>query len=499
MNKIYLSLIIVLASVTFKIKSQCATPSVVPYFEGFQGITSNNQLPACWAISNPSTCITFTASGSQNGASFYSSPVGTSYFYSNGIQLKAGVIYSVAIWYNTSFNPGTTWSNLSLLLGSAQSPVGQTTLASTPGIVTNQVATALTNTFNVSVSGVYYVSVRATSSGGAGQYLSWDDLSVIAPCTPSYNTPSVAIVASSTVVCNGATPPPTFTATGADTYSWSTGVTTSTAAINSMISMNFFVIGTSTLSSCSNTASILLVVNPTPNVFAVADKPVICRGSLVNLTAYGASSYIWNNGSQTTTIAFSPSVTTTYTVTGINNFSCTSSASITVQVNPLPVITVSSAVSSNSICNGNSDTLTAGGALSYQWNSNAGQMMGAQIIVSPNMTTTYVVTGTDANTCSSSANIVLEVNECTGLNHLSTSAKEIMALPNPFHDEFLLSTGTNEEKEIEITDLSGRSILSVVSFEEKIIVNTRYFCNGIYYVRIKTDERSTILKLIKTN
>lgn len=91
---------------SYNIYAQCTFTSSVPYFESFSSLTANNQLPTCWSTPNiGSTSLTYTNSTNAfsggSCASFYHSPAGTRNFYSNGIQLYAGVIYSVNVFYKT--------------------------------------------------------------------------------------------------------------------------------------------------------------------------------------------------------------------------------------------------------------------------------------------------------------------------------------------------------------------------------------------------------------
>ncbi len=176
---------------------------------------------------------------------------------------------------------------------------------------------------------------------------------------------------------------------------------------------------------------------------------------------------------------------------------CTSNAVQLIQVNPLPTLTVLSAIPSNTICNGDLDTLNVSGAISYTWAYSQNVSMGSQIIVTPSVTTTYTVTGKDNIGCSSQSVFVLHVNGCTGLNQLKGSEIEIKVSPNPFQDEFLISSEYSAPKTIEITDLSGRSILHFVSEEKQILVNTRYYAQGIYYVKISSETHSQFFKLIR--
>ncbi len=140
-------------------------------------------------------------------------------------------------------------------------------------------------------------------------YLSWDDLSITIPCQISPNSPSVSILASSTVICAGTTP--TFIATGANTYSWNNGSTNSTTSYTfpmASVMSGVQVIGTNTLTGCSSTASITISVNETPNVIIFAYDPWVCKGSSGIIKAFGASSYTWSTGQQTNSITVTPSV-----------------------------------------------------------------------------------------------------------------------------------------------------------------------------------------------
>ena len=62
-------------------------------------------------------------------------------------------------------------------------------------------------------------------------------------------------------------------------------------------------------------------------------------------------------------------------------------------------------------CGGGADTLTASGALTYSWSPSTGlnTSTGAVVIASPLVTTTYIVTGTDANNCSDTDSITVTV------------------------------------------------------------------------------------------
>ena len=80
-----------------------------------------------------------------------------------------------------------------------------------------------------------------------------------------------------------------------------------------------------------------LSVNPTPTVVANATSTAIQEGESVTLSGSGASSYAWDNG-VINGVAFTPTVTTTYTVRGTDGNGCTNTDMITVSVNNPPVV-----------------------------------------------------------------------------------------------------------------------------------------------------------------
>lgn len=61
---------------------------------------------------------------------------------------------------------------------------------------------------------------------------------------------------------------------------------------------------------------VTVTVNPAPTLSVTTSNSVLCAGSSATLIAYGATSYSWSTGQTTQGIIVSPTVTTSYTVTG---------------------------------------------------------------------------------------------------------------------------------------------------------------------------------------
>ena len=199
------------------------------------------------------------------------------------------------------------------------------------------------------------------------------------------------------------------------TMSLGTGTTYVTSALSAGI-YTYYAEAVGCVSSASRTA-ISLTVNALPTLNAVSSNSIVCIGETASLTASGAITYIWNTGATGSVIAISPSVSTTYTVNGTDANGCNNFAIVGITVNVLPIV---NAVSNKSvICNGQTASLTAGGAASYIWNTGA---IGSVIVVSPSINTTYTVNGTSVNGCNNLATVSLTVNALPTVNAISTKS-----------------------------------------------------------------------------
>jgi gliding motility-associated-like protein len=198
-------------------------------------------------------------------------------------------------------------------------------------------------------------------------------------------------------ICLGANA--TLSGSGATTYSWNNGVTNG-LAFSPAATATYTVTGTDA-NGCINTDQVVVTVNALPAVNAGTDQ-TICIGAQVTLSGSGATTYTWNNGVNNST-AFSPTTTTTYTVTGTDVNGCQNTDQVLVTVNPLPIVGAGTDVV---VCAGASVTLSGSGATTYTWNN--GVVNGVAFI--PSATTTYTVTGTDANGCQNTDQVLVTVN-----------------------------------------------------------------------------------------
>lgn len=114
-------------------------------------------------------------------------------------------------------------------------------------------------------------------------------------------------------------------------YTWSTAATTTSISVSPTVTTVYSVSATNS-SGCVGSKIVTLTVNATPTISAASSASLICTGQTATLTANGATTYTWNTSATTSVIAISPTVTTSYTVTGSGANGCSNSAVISQSV-----------------------------------------------------------------------------------------------------------------------------------------------------------------------
>jgi hypothetical protein len=220
---------------------------------------------------------------------------------------------------------------------------------------------------------------------------------------------------------------------------------------------------------------------------AVSSSSTICKGQSTTLVASGASSYTWQPMSVVnSTNSVSPLSTSLYTVVATNTAGCTSTKTISILVNPTPTITVNS----GTICLGNTFSILPSGASSYTYSSGSS-------LVSPTLTTTYSVTGTNTLGCvsQSPSTLTVFVSPCTGIDELEYN-QSIIFYPNPFTNEIYFNTESDIiNKKYFIYNTSGQVIESGILNGNKI--NCFDFSKGLYLIKLEGSAKT--YKLMKEN
>ncbi len=163
-------------------------------------------------------------------------------------------------------------------------------------------------------------------------------------------------------------------------------------------------------SGCSDSTSVVVVVNPTP-VAAIAGTNSLCPGGSLTLKASPAGMrYKWLKNSQPqpgTTDSLPVSDSGIYSVIVTNASDCSDSTAVSISVNPVPVAVITG---TPSFCAGSSGILRASPAgMSYQWEKNA--------LLQPVITDTIIVSDSGIysvivsnGSCSDSISVRVTIN-----------------------------------------------------------------------------------------
>jgi hypothetical protein len=173
-------------------------------------------------------------------------------------------------------------------------------------------------------AGIYTLIVTSNNNDTAIQTFTISQPSLLTTSVSAKNNPSCFgdMNGSITVLGNGGTPP--------YSYTWA-GTNYTTAAINNLGAGNY-TYSTIDANNCSYSSTVQLTEPDPINLTAFSSNSVVCQGESATLTGNGADTYIWTNGI-VNGIAFFPTSTAVYTLSGTNTLTgCSSTLMYTLSV-----------------------------------------------------------------------------------------------------------------------------------------------------------------------
>ena len=213
-----------------------------------------------------------------------------------------------------------------------------------------------------------------------------DQVYISVPFMPEITTDNEGIICPGTTV--------NISATGGDSYSWSTGDSTSTISVSPEYTALYYL--TITGDGCNASFTINIPVSNSPSISISPDES-ICEGETIALFAGGGESVMWNTGENTSSIVVSPDATTTYTAFITDANGCVHEKNTTVTVFPAPDFTI--IPDSAAICDGDTVNIIVLEGGSLYWDT----------IVSPSQTTNYTIPGAEFFGCQELGMITVEV------------------------------------------------------------------------------------------
>ena len=464
-------------------------------------ITANNVNKVYGQVLTGATGLTsFTSSGLQNGESIAS----VTLTYGTGAAANAAVgTYTGSVTPSAATGGTFTASNYSISYTAGNIIVGAKTLTITANNVNKvygQVLTGATGLTSFTSSGlengetIGSVTVAygtgAAANAAIGTYTGSVTPSAAAGGTftatnysISYTAGNIMVEARPITVTAAAKVKTYGDADPALTYSYTgtlVGSDNFSGAITRVVGENVgsYAIGQGTLSLGSNYAITYVGANFVINravLTVTANSAMMCQGN--NLPSLGISYNGFRFSDNENSLSTKPVVTTSATsnsavgtyalipgggVSGNYTFAYVNGQ---LTINALPMINIVSG-SGLSISKGATLQLTATGGATYSWSNANGIISGQQaavLTIRPSQTTTYTVTATNANGCSQSATITIEVREDFEL----ISGTNILTPNGDGKNDYLVIRNIDmyPNNEIKIFDISGRIMYSKKSYD----------------------------------
>lgn len=254
-----------------------------------------------------------------------------------------------------------------------------------------------------------------------------------------------------------------------------------------------------------NMATCSFTVNITSPVYtlSLSGPTVFCKpGSVILTVNPSGNSYEWyKNNSKingATQNAYTAKVTGNYycKVTSSCGSSNSNTVSVSALAKPTAKITPSGTVT---ICAGQSITLSAntGTGLTYQWKKGSSNLNGAtNSTYAASVAGSYKVTVTTSDGCSKTSPATT-VNITCKEAFAQTEVLDIKAFPNPSNGNFTLNITLNEKSGfVEIANLLGQVVYSKpVVGNHELQVDLQASPAGIYFIRLKSDDKSMVKKI----
>ena len=319
----------------------------------------------------------------------------------------------------------------------------------------------------VSPTSTSIYSVSATTSANC---IGYSQVNLIVNPNPTVNITSTV-----SVFCKGGSA--TLFGTGATTYSWNTGATTSSITVTPTSTTIYTVTGANQF-SCVNTNTYQVnVFSPT---VAISGPTAICLGQSATFNASSSNSYSWSTGWTGQMLTVSPNTSTSYSLSitsTSNNILCAAGTSVLLVVNPNPTVSASSQPAN--VCKGQTFVLSAGGASTYSWSTGAATSSVSTNESQPGIYT-YTVTGTNAEGCSSTAQVQVAVNSCSGIQELGSA--RVQVYPNP--SKGVVTIQGQKALQVEVLNALGQRIKTIrLGVENAYRAELNGLSSGLYFVQ----------------
>ncbi len=359
-------------------------------------------------------------------------------------------------------------------------------------------ATGLSATTGDSVIATPTVTITYTVIGIIGtagtSYAQTDSTTV----TVTVNMPPTITVNTPSPICNGGNA--TLIANGGSTYTWSPSTalnaTTGDSVIASPTATTIYTVTGDSL-GCTATATDTVKVITAPPLPIVPASAFLCLGQSDTLFAQGTgNNFTWSpsSGLSATTgssVIATPTVTTTYSVTGPDSLGCTATGTVVVTIFPSP--NQPSFIQSG-------DTLISSSQHDNQWYYNGAPLNNdtSQRLIITVPGEYWVVVNNEANGCSTASDS-MKVDTVTGIEQLTVNSGQLTIYPNPTSGQFTIKLNDNQNGyTVEVYNVMGEKVYQSVLNNSQNDIDLSSQSTGMYFVYLKSAEGVEVGKVLVT-
>ena len=216
------------------------------------------------------------------------------------------------------------------------------------------------------------------------------------------------------------------------------------------------------------------------NVFSKAGSALSTKAA--QTAAFVPTSNEWRKETVTLTGYNNPNVLVRFVATSdYGNNMYIDNVNISVCTPPTTTLTSST----NSICVGQSATLTATGASNYTWSGGATT---ATLAVNPTSTTVYSLTGSNQPGCSGTNTIQLVVSPCAGIQN-ALSDKDVQLFPNPSNGVLSINIAKTGVFQLELLNVLGQTVWSQ-NIPSNTQIDISHLKPGVYTLQLRNNQEA---------
>lgn len=310
-----------------------------------------------------------------------------------------------------------------------------------------------------------------------------------------YYDPPIPVIPASVPLCAGSSVQ--ITVSGGESYVWSPNQNINTVSgpvviVSPTADMYYYC---DFYNACGFVTDSVFVDVVEPEITAGNDT-IICPGQVAYLWAEGGVTYTWSpinsivGSASASQITVRPFVNTLYTVTGTDDVGCTATASVQVDLFPVPFIQASPDVYA---FYGDEIVLTAVSSTSGVFNWSPAELVSCvsctSPTTSPDQNSTIIVSYTDENGCSDSDSVRIFYDPVLYVPNTFTPDG------NEFNNEFRIYGGNISSFECLIFNRWGELLYTITSFDDYwdgtykgVMCQDGTYTWKLRYYRLDTDE-----------